>query len=417
MPKKAKELTALAVSKIRTQGYHAVGGVPGLYLQIAGTEARSWVFKFMLSGKSREMGLGSTDAVTLAEARGKASECRKLLAAGSDPLEARNAVRMTERLEAAKTIIFSDCASRYIEAHRAGWKNAKHADQWRNTLETYARPVFGALPVASVDTGLVMQVLEPLWKTKTETATRLRGRIESVLDWATVQGFRAGDNPARWKGHLDNLLPKRSKVQKVEHHPALPYIEAGAFMALLRGQEGIGARALEFLILTATRTGEVIGARWKEFDMQAGTWTIPPERMKMGKEHRVPLSVRALEIIEALATVKTGDWVFPGGKVGKPLSNMAMLALLKRMERGDLTAHGFRSTFRDWAAETTNYPREVAEMALAHAVEGKVEGAYRRGDLFDKRGRMMEEWAKYCGTVMVPGEVVPIRKRESKTNA
>jgi len=415
MPKKAMELTALAVAKIKKPGYHAVGGVPGLYLQIVGAEARSWVLRYMLAGKSREMGLGPSDTVTLSEARAKAAEQRKLLLMGTDPLEARNAKRNAERLEAAKSILFSKCAEAYIEAHKAGWKNAKHADQWGNTLATYAFPIFGALSVASVDTGLVLKALEAIWTTKNETASRLRGRIESVLDWATVRGYRTGDNPARWKGHLDKLLAKPSNVQEVEHHPALPYAEMGAFVALLRKQEGMAARALEFLILTATRTGEVIGAQWDEFDLQTGVWAIPKERMKMKKEHRVPLSPRALEIVKATPRIEGQKYIFPGGKMGKPLSNMAMLMLLKRMERHDLTAHGFRSSFRDWCAEATNYPREVAEMALAHAIGDKVEAAYRRGDLFDKRGRLMEEWAKHCDTIMVPGDVIPINLARSVT--
>ena len=403
-----KLLTDAAIRRMVVPAYYRDGG--GLHLQVSRSGTRSWIFRFTLSGKVREMGLGPYPDVSLAEARQNASDRRRDLREGIDPIEARNSKRTAERREVAKALIFSDCAARYIEAKRPEWKNAKHADQWENTLATYAYPVFGSLPVASVDTALVMLALEPIWTTKTETASRLRGRIESVLDWATVRGYRQGENPARWKGHLDTLLAKPSKVAKVAHHPALPYIETAEFVQALRKQEGTAARALEFLILTATRTNEVIGARWGEIDTQAGIWTIPAERMKMAKEHRAPLTARALEILKDMEAVKTSEWVFPGGRTGQPLSNMAMLALLKRMERHDLTAHGFRSTFRDWAAETTNYPREVAEMALAHAVENKVEGAYRRGDLCEKRRRMMEEWAKYCGAVMVPGEVVPIRK-------
>jgi integrase len=301
---------------------------------------------------------------------------------------------------------FREGAETYIAAHKAGWKNPKHAAQWPATLATYVYPVFGDLPVQAIDTGLVMKALEPIWTAKPETATRVRGRIESVIDWATARGYRQGENPARWRGHLENLFPKKSKVRRVEHHPALPYDEIGAFTASLRGQGGIGARALEFLILTAARTGEVIGARWDEFDLAQKVWTVPAERMKAGKEHRVPLSAPALAIVEAMRETRESEFVFPGGKRGKPLSNMAMLKLLKRMGRDDLTAHGFRSSFRDWAAESTGFPSEVVEMALAHMVGDKVEAAYRRGDLFAKRRQLMEAWARYCEARRVSGDVV-----------
>ena len=311
---------------------------------------------------------------------------------------------------------------RYIEAHRAGWRNAKHAAQWAATLASYAEPIIGTLPVRAVDTALVMKVLEqevrdapdgrpaPLWATRPETAARLRGRIESILDWARVRGYRDGENPARWRGHLDKLLPARAKVRKVEHHAALPYSELPDFMAALRAQDGIAARALEFAILTAARTGEVIGARWSEIDIGEKLWTIPPERMKAGKEHRVPLSVKAVTILnemKPLAQASDGStdgsaFVFPGGKRGQPLSNMAFLMLLRRMKRGDLTTHGFRSSFRDWAAERTKFPSEVAEMALAHTVSNKVEQAYRRGDLFERRRRMMTVWSTFCTAAKQP---------------
>jgi integrase len=311
-------------------------------------------------------------------------------------VEARKAKRAEERLTAATATTFEQCAERYIAAHRSGWRNPKHAAQWPSTLKTYAYPVFGSLPVQAVDTGLVMKVLEPIWHAKPETASRVRGRIEAVLDWATVRGYRKGENPARWRGHLDKLLPARGKVRKVEHHAALPYAEMGDFMAALREQEGIAARALEFLILTAARTSEVIGARWQEFDLEGKLWIVSADRIKGGKEHRVPLSGAALTIIEAMKETRESEFVFPGGKAGKPLSNMAMLKALERMERTELTAHGFRSSFRDWSAERTNYPREVAEMALAHTVGDKVEAAYRRGDLFRKRRQLMAAWARYC---------------------
>jgi len=382
-------------------------------LQVTEAGAKSWIFRFMLNGRAREMGLGPLHAVSLADARTRAAECRRLRADGVDPIEARKLERGKARLAAARALSFRDAADAYINAHQAGWRNAKHAAQWRSTLETYAGPVFGSLPVQDVDVSLIMKVLEPIWATKTETASRLRGRIEVVLDWATARGYRQGDNPARWRGHLGNLLPQPARVQRVKHHPALPYVEVGAFMGALRQQDGVAAGALQFLILTATRTSETIGARWAEVKLDHAIWTIPADRIKAGKEHRVPLSAPAMTIIERLNKLRQSDFIFPGGKVKKPLSNMALLALLKRMGRADLTAHGFRSTFRDWAAECTNYPREVAEMALAHTVSDKVEAAYRRGDLFEKRRRMMEEWARYCGKEKVPGDVVAIRTKAS----
>jgi integrase len=306
---------------------------------------------------------------------------------------------------------FDACAAAYIAAHNTSWRNAKHRDQWRNTLTSYAGPAFGSLPVQSIDVGLVMKALEPIWQAKPETASRLRGRIEAVLDWATVRGHRKGENPARWRGHLDKLLPARSKVHKVKHHPALPYNEMADFVAELRKQEGVAARALEFLILTAARTGEVIGARWDEVDVEEKIWVVPAARMKAGREHRVPLSSAAVAILEEMKKIRESDFVFPGGKKGKPLSNMAMLAVLKRIGRSDLTAHGFRSSFRDWAAERTNFPREVAEMALAHTVGDKVEAAYRRGDLLQKRRQIMEAWARFCEIKVVPARVVSIGNR------
>ena len=406
MARKIELLTALAVSRKTKPGLYRDGG--NLYLHITKAGVKSWVFRFMLRGTAREMGLGPLHTVTLADARAKAAEARKLLLEGVDPIDARNATRIAANVVAAKSFTFDHCAEAYIASHRAGWRNAKHADQWQNTLKCYASPTFGALPVQAVDTALVMKALESIWTKKPETATRVRGRIEAILDWATVRGFRAGENPARWKGHLDKLLPKRSKVATVEHHPALPYDQMGAFMADLRNEQGVGARALEFTILTAARTGEVIGAQWGEIDLEAAVWTVPPNRMKASKEHRVPLSPRAMELVNELRKTWQSEYVFPGGRRGKPLSNMALLATLKRMARSDLTAHGFRSTFRDWAAEQTNYPREVAEMALAHTVGDKVEAAYRRGDLFEKRRRLMDEWQRHTETIGTAGKVVSI---------
>jgi integrase len=344
------------------------------------------------------MGLGPTHTVTLAEARQKALECRKLRLDGSDPIAIRHAKRVAAKLDAAKVMTFRQCAEAYIDAHRAGWRNAKHVAQWSATLTAYAFPIFGQLPVQAVDVGLVMRVLEPIWSVKPETASRVRGRIESVLDWARARGYRTGENPARWRGHIENLLPKRSKVQRVEHHAALPYGEIAAFMAELREQEGIAASALEFAILTAARTGEVIGARWEEFNLAQRLWTIPGARMKAGKEHRVPLSGAAIAVIDEMAEIRQSDVVFPGGKVGRPISNMAMLMLLRRQGRPDLPVHGFRSAFRDWAAEQTNFPAEIAEMALAHTISNQAEAAYRRGDLLQKRGELAEAWATFCET-------------------
>lgn len=407
MARKMKQLTAMAVSKMKEPGLYADGG--GLYLRVGPTGAKSWIFRYMRNRHRRDMGLGPEHAISLADARLKAEELRKQLVEDQDPLQMRDDQRLARKLEAAKTVTFKECAEDYIKAHAPGWRNAKHGDQWRNTLATYAYPIIGDLPVQSIDTGLVLKVISSIWESKTETATRVRGRMESILGWATVRSYRSGDNPARWKGHLDHLLPRRAKVQKVEHHPALPVEQMGAFMAALRKQDGIAAKGLEFLILTAARTGEVMAARWSEFDLEKKLWTIPPERMKAGKEHRVPLSKAALSVLKAVQEADLSDeFVFPGTRPKKPLSNMAFLQLLKRMKRADLTSHGFRSTFRDWAAERTNYPREVAEMALAHVVSDKVEAAYRRGDLLEKRHRMMGEWAKFCAVEIQEGNVLPI---------
>lgn len=344
------------------------------------------------------MGLGPVHTVSLSDARIKALDVRRQLLAGIDPLDAKQQDQALAKVSAVKVATFDECSAAYIDAHSSGWKNAKHADQWRNTLATYASPHFGSLPITELDTDLVMKVLEPIWTSKTETASRLRGRIESVLDWATARGHRNGENPARWKGHLDHLLPKRSKVQAVVHHAALPYVDAPKFMVQLRATNTMAAKALELLILTATRTSEVIEARWDEFDLGAGVWRIPAERMKAGKEHRIPLSPAAKVLLEHMQSIKQNEFVFPGQRKDKPLSNMALLQLLKRMGRSDLTAHGFRSTFRDWVGETTHYPREVAEAALAHLLKDKAEAAYARGDLLEKRAAMMTDWSTHLAS-------------------
>lgn len=405
----ADRLNALTVERLaKRPGLHCDGR--GLYLRVASKTARSWVFRFMVGGKAHEMGLGSYPDIPLAEARVALAEARKLKAQGADPIVARRARRAQERLEAARTITFRQCAEAYIAARKGEWKNAKHQDQWSSTLETYAYPMIGDLPVQDIDVTLIHKVLEPIWVPKTETASRLRGRIEAILDWATTREHRKGDNPARWKGHLENLFPKRSKVQKVEHHAALPYADMGEFMTSLRGQEGTGALALQFTILTAARTGEVIGTTWNEIDLKAGVWTVPGSRMKAGRDHRVPLSTAAIALLRKQndATGKDG-FVFLGTRGKGPVSNMTMMETLRRMGRGNLTVHGFRSTFRDWAAERTAFPREVAEAALAHVVGDKVEAAYRRGDLFQKRRKLMEAWATYCSKPATDANVVPMR--------
>jgi integrase len=396
------KLNALRVDRIKQPGYYGDGG--GLWLQVTtgadGTPRKSWVYRFMLTGRSREMGLGPLSLFGLHDARAKALDARRLCYEGIDPIEARRTARSKAKLEAAKAITFKECAEAYVRAHRAGWRNHKHAAQWDSTLATYAYPVIGALAAQAIDTSLVIRILEPIWNEKPETASRLRGRIEAVLDWAKVRGYREGDNPARWRGHLDKLLPARSKVRRVQHHAALPYSDLPACLELLRAREGVAARALEFTILTAARTAETIGATWNEIDFQKKVWSLPAHRMKAGREHLVPLGPRAIQILEeARSNGKETDpsrYTFVSDRQGKRLSNMALLMLLRRMGFGEFTAHGFRSTFRDWAAERTNYPNEVAEMALAHTISDKVEAAYRRGTLFERRVRLMNDWANFC---------------------
>ena len=403
MPRKAKELSAIAVARLREQGMHAVGGVAGLQLQVRG-EARSWVLRVLIGGKRRDIGLGGFPDVPLTEARTKARALRDKIRDGIDPLEERRAAKA--RL-AFTALTFEQAAERLIDAKSAEWKNAKHADQWAATLKTYAGPVIGKLPVDKVELSHVVDILGPIWKTKNETASRLRARIEGVLAWATVSGHRSGDNPARWKNNLDKLLAKPSKVKKVKHHTALPVEAMPDFIAALRQREGIAAQALEIAILTATRSGEVRGARWSEIDLGEATWTIPAARMKAGREHKIPLARRALKLLQGLDRIAGQDLVFAGAG-GKPLSDATLSAVIKRMGV-DAVPHGFRSTFRDWASERTNYPRDVAEMALAHAIGDKVEAAYRRGDLFAKRTHMMAAWAKFIETKLAQGNVTSIR--------
>lgn len=385
------------MSRLKEPGLHFVGGVPGLALQVLPTGARTWILRMVIGGRRRDMGLGGYPAVALANAREAARVARNKVKEGVDPVDEARAARSALRAKQAAALTFEQCAAKYIKAQAAGWRNPKHAQQWTNTLTTYAYPILGGLLVRDVEVSHVLAVLEPIWTSKTETASRLRGRIESVLDWATARGYRQGLNPARWRGHLDNLLASPSKVARVEHHDALPVVEAPAFMVKLRRAAGMGARALEFAILTAARSGEVRGATWDEIDLGAAVWTVPAERMKAGREHRVPLSAPALDLLRALPRISGCPLVFPSSRNG-PLSDMTLTATLRRMNV-DAVPHGFRSTFRDWAAERTNYPAEVAEMALAHAIGDKVEAAYRRGDLFDKRRRMMDDWAAFLASV------------------
>ncbi|MER9277628.1 integrase arm-type DNA-binding domain-containing protein [Mesorhizobium sp. M0522] len=407
MARSINKLSAVEVAKKSKPGTYGDGN--GLYLQVAkstakdaqeGNVTKSWLFRFMLAGKARYMGLGDVNTFSLQEARKRAREARQKVADGIDPIEERKEKKSTHRADEAKRITFKQASERYIASQKAGWKNAKHADQWKNTLEKYAWPFIGDLPVAKVETAHIHQILDPIWKTRTETASRVRGRVESVLDWATVRGFRPkGDNPARWRGHLDKTLPARAKVAKVQHHAAMPYDELPAFMTRLRSMDSISARALEFTVLTAVRTGEAIGATEDEFDFQKKLWTIPAERMKADRPHRVPLSDRAIAILKSVPREADSHYIFPGARKGKPLSNMAMLELLRGMDGIEgLTVHGFRSTFRDWAAERSNFPREVAEAALAHILSDKTEAAYQRGDMLEKRRRLMTAWAGYCST-------------------
>jgi integrase len=399
----AGKLNAVRVRALVRPGTYGDGG--GLYLQVRGPAQRSWLYRYKIGGRPRLMGLGVLADVSLAEARDKAAAARKLARQGIDPIDARAAER-AEANASRGLNTFREVAEAYQRGHAKSWRNAKHRQQWANTLSAYMYPVMGHLAVAAVTVAEVMRVLEPLWHEKPETASRVRGRIETVLDYATARGWRSGDNPARWRGHLANLLPARAKVRRVKHHAALPWTEVGGFMAALRTQPGMAALALQFVILTAARTGEVIGAPWGEVDLAGAVWTIPAERMKAGREHRVPLSEPVLALLHDLQTLRTDSdrnaFVFPGARPGRGLSNMAMLVLLRRMGRPDLTTHGFRSTFRDWCAETTAYPAEVAEAALAHVVSDKVEAAYRRGDLFEKRCCLMADWAAHSARPAQP---------------
>ena len=392
MPKIAKQLSDRAVAALKAEGRYAVGGVAGLHLRISAGH-RGWVLRVQVGDKRKDIGLGAYPTISLAEARERAWKLHESIREGHDPVAPRKHQRSILQAQAATEKTFQWCAEEFLKVKSSEWKNAKHRQQWENTLAAYAMPYLGHLAVSVIDLPHVLSCLEPIWSSKNETASRLRGRIESVLDWATVRKYRSGENPARWKGHLDKVLAAPSKIQKVEHHRAIPVEEMPQFMQNLRTRPGIAARALEFLILTAARSGEVRGATWSELDLDKAIWTIPAERMKAGAEHRVPLSNAALQLLRNAPRLADTDLVFPGTK-GQPLSDMSITAVMRRMKL-DAVPHGFRSTFRDWAGEKTNYPRELAEQALAHTLTNKVEAAYRRGDALEKRRQMMHEWAAH----------------------
>lgn len=414
-----ERLSALAVAKKKAPGYYPDGG--GLYLRVLPSGGKSWSLIYTKHKRSREMTLGPYPDTSLLEARSMAAVARNGLRNGIDPIEKRRAERTALVVDKARSTTFKAAADAYIKAQRVGWKNEKHASQWENTLETYVHPFIGKLPVADIDKALVLRCLTPIWSDKPETASRVRGRIESILGWATVQDLRTGENPAAWRGNLEHLLPARSDVRPVEHHPAMAFEKVPAFIRSLHGRSGISALALEFTILSASRTGEVIGMRWSEIDIDKDEWTIPASRMKAKKEHRVPLTPRMRAILlemQRLRSDEDGDsgFVFPGTKAGKPLSNMSMTKLLRGIE-GDVTVHGFRSSFRDWAGELSGFPREVIEHALAHQLKDKAEAAYARGSLFTKRRKLMEAWSTYCAKVEQAGGNVASIQQAGKRRA
>lgn len=385
-----------------------VGGVAGLALQVTATNARSWILRVMVGAKRREIGLGAYPAVSLKAAREAAKAKRDEIAAGVDPVLAQKERNSLLRASQAREITFEEAAKRFIDAKEAAWSNSKHAEQWRNTLATYAYPVMGKLQVGHINREHVLAVLEPIWRTKTETASRLRGRIESVLDWSRVKGYSSGDNPATWRGNLDKLLSAPNKTKRVRNHPAMPIDDMGVFMVALRAMDTHAARCLEFSILTAARSGEVRGATWAEIDLDKAVWRVPAERMKAKKEHRVPLSDVAVALLKAMPRSDACSLVFPS-PTGKTLSDMTLLAILRRANL-DATPHGFRSTFRDWAGERTNYPRELAEVALAHVKGDESEAAYWRGDVLERRRCMMNDWAAFIATPMAKGAVIPMQE-------
>lgn len=414
MPRKVEKLTSLQVKKLDKPGWYADGA--GLYLQVSQTGSKSWVYRYQKASRERRHGLGSFPTVSLKLARQKAQECRLMRKDGIDPIEHKKAQGLAEELNKAKAITFKECALAYIDSHKAGWRNRKHEAQWGNTLKTYAYPVIGDLAVQDVDIGHILKILEPIWKEKTETATRVRQRIENILDWAKVRKYRTGENPALWRGHLDKILPKPTKVQKVRHFAAMPYTEVPAYYRKLAKLETVAAKALAFVILTASRNGEARGAKWDEIDLKQATWTIPAERMKAHREHRVPLSKEAVRLLKAVKPLKhdDDDHVFPGIRKGNSISEAALMKQLKQ-NHPTLTIHGFRSSFRDWCAEMTNYPREVAEAALAHTLKDKTEAAYQRGDLLAKRAQLMDAWSRHCKKTRKIATVTQITRDRKST--
>jgi integrase len=404
MPKKAKELSPIEVRRLEKPGLHAVGGVAGLLLQVTPTGARSWILRVTVGARRRDLGLGGFPDVPLADARDKARAMRELIAQGIDPVQQKAAARAALMAAEAKVITFDECARRFMASKTKEFANPKHAAQWKTTLETYASPIIGKLPVDRIELAHVVQVLEPIWSSKTETASRVRGRVESVLSWATVSGFRAGENPARWKGGLDIVLPKPTKISKVKHHAALPWQEVPAFMPELRKVGGMGARALEFVILTAARSGEARGATWGEIDLEAKLWTVPPERMKAKKPHRVPLNDDAMRLLAALPRLDGSDFVFTSARGGM-LSDMTLSAALKRMGV-DAVPHGFRSSFKDWARTSTRFPDEVSELALAHVSTDATRAAYARDELLPQRTKLMDAWGQYINTPATNGKLL-----------
>lgn len=407
MARKTHKLTDLTIRKLAKKGLHGDGG--NLFLRITETGTKGWVFRYKRgrrddgAKKVYDLGMGGYPDLSLTGARAKAAEFRGMLAVGVNPAEVRrNEHAPAGAPEAKRVVNFTEATKRFIAAREAGWRNEKHRQQWRNTLEQYAFPFIGDMDVAAIGINDVLRVLEPIWTEKPETASRVRGRIESILDWSTVRHLRQGDNPAVWRGRLSHLLPARNKTRTVRHHPALPWRDMPAFMAELRANECSSSRAMQFTILTCARTVEAVEAEWKEIDREVGVWTVPKDRMKAGREHRVPISMAAEDLIGALPRFEQARYLFPGGRIGeRPLSNMAMLELVRGMRPG-LTVHGFRSTFRDWVAEATAFPRELAEAALAHVVGNATERAYQRGDLFEKRRELMEAWAAFCGSDPAP---------------
>ncbi len=415
MAKTINKLSAKKVEHLKERGWYADGN--GLYLQVSITGSKSWAYRYHSKGKQQWHGLGAYSKLnSLRKARQAAAECKQLRKDGFDPIEHKKKLALDKELDEAKSLTFKECADQYIDSHKNGWKNAKHASQWVNTLNAYAHPTIGQLPVQSIDIDLILKILEPIWYTKTETASRVRQRIENILDWAIVRNYRQGDNPALWRGRLDKILPKRNKVQKPKHFAAMDYRELPEYFRSIRAKDTIAAKTLAFTILTAARNGEARAITYEELNQDEAIWIIPDDRMKADREHRVPLTGEALAIIDEMATLKrkTDDYVFVGLKAGRPISEAAILKLVKDTHP-TLTVHGFRSTFRDWCAEQTNYPREVAEAALAHSIRDKTEAAYQRGDIFEKRRKLMDSWADYCLNRKETGKVIPIHQAAQGT--